>query len=104
MPLPRPVPAAAVALLLALMPSCTHSNAPTATPPPTNTRSGPTASTPSPHPGRPNVVILLSDDQNFRIFDRDLMPNVFGRLVDQDAEFTRAYVNVSQCCPSRATI
>jgi len=49
-------------------------------------------------------VILLSDDQAFRIFDRDLMPNVFSQLVDQGVDFTRAYVNVSQCCPSRSSI
>lgn len=32
------------------------------------------------------------------------MPHVFADLVDQGVDFTRAYVNVSQCCPSRSTI
>jgi N-acetylglucosamine-6-sulfatase len=50
------------------------------------------------------VLILLSDDQASRLFNRELMPNVFSRVVDQGVNFTRAYVNVSQCCPSRSTI
>jgi len=53
---------------------------------------------------RPNILILLSDDQAFHLFDRQLMPNVFSKLVDQGVDFARAYVNVSQCCPSRSSI
>ena len=54
--------------------------------------------------GRPNVVVLLSDDQAVSLFDRRLMPNVYSQLIDRGANFTRGYVNVSQCCPSRASI
>lgn len=54
--------------------------------------------------GKPNVLILLTDDQSFHLFDRTLEPVVFRDLVDQGVQFTRAYVNVSQCCPSRSTI
>jgi N-acetylglucosamine-6-sulfatase len=53
---------------------------------------------------RPNVLILLSDDQAFRLFTPDLMPRTFSQLVDQGVDFTRNYVNDSECCPSRATI
>ena len=92
--------ALAVASVLA---SCTGSSGPV---PPSTAPPGSSASpsAPAPHPSQPNVVVLLSDDQAFRIFDRSLMPNVFGQLVDKGVNFTRAYVNVSQCCPSRASI
>lgn len=58
----------------------------------------------TPPQGAPNFLILLSDDQSFRIFDRALMPRVFGDLVDRGVNFTRAYVNVPLCCPSRVTL
>jgi N-acetylglucosamine-6-sulfatase len=54
--------------------------------------------------GRPNIAIILTDDQATSLFSRELMPNVFSRLVDRGVNFTRAYVNVSQCCPSRSSI
>lgn len=89
----------AVVLLASLATTCTGSS------PGQGPSGSPSNGSPSvSHGGRPNVVVLLSDDQAFRIFDRSLMPNVFGQLVDRGAEFTRAYVNVSQCCPSRSSI
>jgi N-acetylglucosamine-6-sulfatase len=91
----RPGPAAIVLALLAT--TCTGSGP--AGPSPSPAASGSTVKATG-----PNVVILLSDDQAFRVFDRDLMPNVFSKLVDQGVDFTRAYVNVSQCCPSRSSI
>ena len=51
---------------------------------------------------RPNILLLVSDDQAWSDFSRDLMPSVFGDLVDQGMMFKRAYVNTSLCCPSRA--
>jgi hypothetical protein len=53
--------------------------------------------------GKPNVVIFHTDDQQFNLFTRELMPNVFREIVDQGVNFQRAYVNHSECCPSRAT-
>jgi len=54
--------------------------------------------------GKPNFIIFLSDDQAVHLFNRQLMPHVFSQLVDRGVNFTRAYVNVSLCCPSRASI
>jgi N-acetylglucosamine-6-sulfatase len=51
---------------------------------------------------RPNVLLMVSDDQAWSDFSRDLMPSVFGDLVDQGVLFKRAYVNTPLCCPSRA--
>jgi arylsulfatase A-like enzyme len=53
---------------------------------------------------RPNILLLISDDQAWSAFDRTLMPSVYGQLVDQGVLFKRAYVNTSLCCPSRAQI
>lgn len=53
---------------------------------------------------RPNVLLLISDDQAFPLFTREVMPNIFSQLVDKGVLFNRAYVNTSLCCPSRAQI
>src|SRR6185295_13252925 len=53
---------------------------------------------------RPNILLLVSDDQAWSTFSRDLMPSVYGQLVDQGVLFKRAYVDTSLCCPSRAQI
>jgi arylsulfatase A-like enzyme len=54
--------------------------------------------------GRPNVLLIISDDQAWSTFSRRLMPSVYGQLVDRGVLFRRAYVNTSLCCPSRAQI
>ncbi len=53
---------------------------------------------------RPNILLILSDDQAWSTFSRKLMPSVYSQLVDQGILFKRAYVNTSLCCPSRAQI
>jgi N-acetylglucosamine-6-sulfatase len=58
----------------------------------------------TPPSGAPSFLVLLTDDQSSRLFTRDLMPQLFSRIVDRGANFTRAYVNVPLCCPSRASI
>ena len=52
----------------------------------------------------PNILLIISDDQAWSTFNRDLMPSVYSQLVDQGVLFKRAYVNTSLCCPSRAQI
>ena len=54
--------------------------------------------------GRPNILLIIADDQTGATFNRSLMPNVFSQLVDQGVLLDRAYVNTSLCCPSRAQI
>jgi len=58
----------------------------------------------SSEPPHPNVLLIVSDDQAWSTFSRDLMPSVYSQLVDQGVLFKRAYVNTSLCCPSRAQI
>jgi N-acetylglucosamine-6-sulfatase len=58
----------------------------------------------APAAARPNILLLVSDDQAWSDFSRDLMPTTYRELVDQGVLFKRAYVNTSLCCPSRAQI
>lgn len=53
-------------------------------------------------PSRPNILLIISDDQAWSNFSRRLMPAVFTDIVDRGALFTRAYASSSVCCPSRA--
>ncbi len=57
-----------------------------------------------PPPDRPNILLLISDDQAWSTFDPALMPSVYGELVDRGMLFDRAYVASSLCCPSRSEI
>ena len=42
---------------------------------------------------RPNVLLVVADDQTDSTFNRTIMPNVFSKLVDQGVQFDRGYVN-----------
>lgn len=53
---------------------------------------------------RPNILLIVTDDQSWSTFSRKLMPSVYRDLVDQGVLFNRAYVNTSLCCPSRSQI
>jgi N-acetylglucosamine-6-sulfatase len=55
-------------------------------------------------PARPNILLIVSDDQAWSTFSPDLMPTVFSQIVDQGVLFRRAYVNTALCCPSRSQI
>ena len=50
----------------------------------------------------PDIVFILTDDMSYA--DLAVMPHTRKLLNDQGTAFRRAYVNVSLCCPSRATI
>jgi len=52
-------------------------------------------------PGRPNVLVVETDDQTARSLR--FMPKVNSLIGDQGATFTKSFVNFSLCCPSRAT-
>jgi arylsulfatase A-like enzyme len=52
--------------------------------------------------GRPNIVVILADDQRFDSLDR--MPNVRRWIASRGVTFRNAFVTTSECCPSRASI
>jgi N-acetylglucosamine-6-sulfatase len=64
----------------------------------------PRADNPPLEPPTPNFLLVVSDDQTWDNFTRELMPNTFADLVDQGMSFDRAYDASTLCCPSRAEI
>jgi N-acetylglucosamine-6-sulfatase len=58
-------------------------------------------SQPAPSPDRPNVVMLMTDDQT--VDDLDVMPLTRRLLGGDGVTFSRSYVSYPVCCPSRAT-
>ncbi|HXU29919.1 MAG TPA: sulfatase [Thermoanaerobaculia bacterium] len=53
---------------------------------------------------RPNIVLLVTDDQDLLLGSLDAMPHLRELLIEQGTYFSQAYVPLSLCCPSRATI
>jgi N-acetylglucosamine-6-sulfatase len=51
---------------------------------------------------RPNIVVVLTDDQT--VEQVRVMPTVIDRLADVGTVLTNSVVNYSNCCPSRATL
>jgi arylsulfatase A-like enzyme len=51
---------------------------------------------------RPNLVLILTDDQRWDTLD--VMPNVQALLAAAGVDFANAFVTTSLCCPSRASI
>jgi N-acetylglucosamine-6-sulfatase len=51
---------------------------------------------------RPNILFILADDLS--TLEMGAMPKVNARLEQKGTSFANAIVNVSLCCPSRATI
>lgn len=53
-------------------------------------------------PGRPNVVLIQTDDQ--ALADLAVMPRTRALIGDAGVAFDRYYASFSLCCPSRATL
>jgi arylsulfatase A-like enzyme len=51
--------------------------------------------------GRPNVIVIMTDDETYR--DMATMPATRRLIGDGGATFTQSYVSYPLCCPSRAT-
>lgn len=53
--------------------------------------------------GRPNIVMIMTDDQDRRLGSTDHMANLHRRLVDRGTEFTNHYTTQALCCPARSS-
>jgi N-acetylglucosamine-6-sulfatase len=53
---------------------------------------------------QPNLLLILTDDQDYELGSLDFMPKVKKHLTDRGVFFERFYVNTALCCPSRATL
>ena len=72
----------------------------TSTPPATSQAAGP-AHTPAAPSVRHNILFILADDLD--VAETAYMPRLQALLADQGTWFNNFFVNVSLCCPSRAT-
>ncbi|KAG8157519.1 hypothetical protein KVR01_012561 [Diaporthe batatas] len=52
----------------------------------------------------PNVIFILTDDQDARLASLDYMPYVQKRLVQKGTSFNHHYSTVALCCPSRVSL
>ncbi|KAI8951312.1 alkaline-phosphatase-like protein [Xylaria longipes] len=55
-------------------------------------------------PRRPNVVFILTDDQDVRLESLQYMPLVKKHLIEQGTYFNKHYCTTAICCPSRVTL
>lgn len=57
-----------------------------------------------PERARPNILFVLTDDQDLHMDSLSYMPYVKKHLIDRGTSFTRHYCTVALCCPSRVSM
>ncbi len=67
----------------------------------TRASSGPRAAA---TPTRPNILLIVTDDQKMGTVTPEIMPNVYRELGRRGVTFDNSFVTNSWCCPSRASI
>ncbi len=53
---------------------------------------------------RPNIVVIVTDDQTLASMSAATMPRTVGLMAAGGSEFTNAVATTPLCCPSRATL
>ncbi|KAK7041414.1 hypothetical protein VNI00_009280 [Paramarasmius palmivorus] len=69
----------------------------------TGTATATTSSTPS-QTARPNIILIITDDQDVRTGTMDYMPKTQKAIAEQGTSYERFYAPVSLCCPSRVSL
>lgn len=59
---------------------------------------------PEASPPRPNIIVVLTDDQDVRLGSMGFMPRVQAQLANAGMTFTDFYVPLPLCCPSRVSL
>ena len=57
-----------------------------------------------PSAGKPNVVFILTDDQDKHLDSLEHMQAVKKHLIEEGTTFERHYCTVALCCPSRVNL
>jgi hypothetical protein len=52
----------------------------------------------------PNIVLILTDDQDVRLSSLDYMPLVKKHLIDKGTYYDKHYCTMAVCCPARVTL
>ena len=60
----------------------------------------PTSANPIPGRGQPNIIVIMTDDQEYDTLD--VMPNVQKLIEAHGVRFANSFVEFSFCCPSRS--
>lgn len=55
-------------------------------------------------PRQPNILLILTDDQDTHMHSLDYMPMVKKHLIFEGTTFPRHYCTVALCCPSRVNL
>src|SRR5215211_8234890 len=55
-------------------------------------------------PARPNLILILTDDQDLTLGSLQFMPRTRSLIGGQGMTFSNYFVPLSLCCPSRSTI
>ncbi|KAH7327134.1 alkaline-phosphatase-like protein [Rhexocercosporidium sp. MPI-PUGE-AT-0058] len=53
---------------------------------------------------RPNIVVILTDDQDVHLHSLDYMPLLKKHISDKGTSYKRHYCTTAICCPSRVTL
>ena len=53
---------------------------------------------------KPNIIFILTDDQDARMDSLSFMPYVQKHLISRGTLFQRHYCTVALCCPSRVNL
>jgi arylsulfatase A-like enzyme len=53
---------------------------------------------------KPNIILLLTDDQDIVTHSLDYMPTLNRLLIERGTKFNNAFVHTPLCCPSRMSI
>jgi len=53
---------------------------------------------------RPNIVVILTDDQDLEMNSLSFMPKLQSLLINEGAIFDNFYAHIPVCCPSRSSL